>query len=327
MGTHPNDPMPDYGQGYRSPPQEPQSNDVKVLALAGLILGTVALVLLWIPLVNYVSLVLALVGLGLSIASLVIVRRRATATGLPIAAVIVSAVALVAAIVATVFWGALFNSVDGAIDNPLVPVTVTPTATATSPSARATPTSAATPGSAPVVPPPAAPSSAATPGSAPAVPPPAAPSSAATPGSAPAVPNTEVLPLGADAEVGEYTVTVSSVQLDATDAILGFNRFNDPPEGQYVLITLDVVYTGTEEGNPWIDLTTKFVGSDSRQYGESTCMASLDLPAFDVPTLENGGTGQFEVCMDVPAAAIPGKRVLVEDNTSFAGTEASWQTQ
>ncbi|MCC9195336.1 hypothetical protein QNO08_03175 [Arthrobacter sp. zg-Y820] len=33
---------------------EPQSNDVNVLALAGLILGIVALVLFWIPLVNYV---------------------------------------------------------------------------------------------------------------------------------------------------------------------------------------------------------------------------------------------------------------------------------
>lgn len=136
MGTHPNDPMPDYGRdtGLHRRNRNPTTFK-KALALVGLILGIVALVLFWIPLVNYVSLVLALVGLGLSIASLVIVRRRATATGLPIAAVIVSAVALVAAIVATVFWGALFNSVDGAIDNPLVPVTVTPTPTATSPSA------------------------------------------------------------------------------------------------------------------------------------------------------------------------------------------------
>ncbi|WP_104161555.1 hypothetical protein [Arthrobacter sp. ZGTC212] len=297
MGTQPNDPMPGYGQGY-PPPPEP-ANDGRGLGLAGLILGVIALVLFWLPLLNYVSLVLALVGLGLSIASLVIVRRRGTPQGMSVAAVIVSSVALLAAILATVFWSALFNSVDEELDNPLTPVTVTPTTTAT-----VTQTAAPTATADPTI-----------------------PTTGNPPGAATAVPNREILPLGTAAEVGDYTVTVSDVELDATDSILGVSEFNDPPDGQYVLITLDVVYNGTEEGDPWIDLATRFVGSDSRQYSPSTCLAILDLPATDVPTLENGGSGQYEVCMDVPAAAIPGQRVFVEDNTSFDGSEASWQTQ
>lgn len=324
MGTQPNDPMmPNDGQGYPLPPPEPQSNDGRGLALAGLILGIVALVLFWIPLVNYVSLVLALVGLGLSIASLVIVRRRASGKGLSIAAVIVSAVALVAAILATVFWSSLFNTVDENLDTPLSPVTVTPTTPTVTPTAPAvTPTAPAVPPTAPAVTP-----------TAPAVPTPAptpttTPTSGSTQRTATAAPNTEILPQGTEAEVGEYTVTVSSVQLDATDVILGFNQFNDPPQGQYVLVTLDVVYNGSEEGDPWLDLNSKFVGSDSRQYGESTCLATLEREGFSVPTLENGGAAQYEVCMDVPAAALPGKRVLVEDTHSFTGTnEASWQTE
>ncbi|WP_181032558.1 MULTISPECIES: DUF4352 domain-containing protein [unclassified Arthrobacter] len=134
MGMQPNDPIHDYGQGYPSPPQGPQgleSNDGRGLALAGLILGIIALVLFWLPLINFVSLLLALVGLGLSIASLVIVRRRGSAQALSVAAVVVSAVALVAAIIATVLWSALFNAVDEEVDTPLSPVTAPVTVTAT----------------------------------------------------------------------------------------------------------------------------------------------------------------------------------------------------
>ncbi|MFJ7748905.1 hypothetical protein ACIQXM_02985 [Arthrobacter sp. NPDC097144] len=295
MGTQPNEPMPNYGDGY-PPPPEPQSTDGRTLGLAGLILGIIALVLFWIPLLNFVSLVLALVGLGLSIASLVIVRRRAAAQGLSIAAVIVSAVALIAAILATLFWSSLFNSVDQVIEEPLPTVTVTPPAVPT-----------------------------VTPSSIPPVGPTTTPTTGPTPRSS-AAPNPAILPLGTEAEVGDYAVAVSSVQLDATDAILGFNEFNQPPEGQYVLVTLDVVYNGTEEGDPWLDLNPKFVGSDNRQYDQASCL--LDLQGSSLPTLENGGAAQYEVCMDVPAAALPGKRILIENTVDFSGTdEASWETE
>jgi len=265
----------------------PQSNQGRGMALAGLILGIVALFLFWIPVISWLALIMALVGLGLGVGALVTaVRRRTTAKGLSIAAVVVSGVALIAAILGTAFWGALFSAVEDDANNPSS--TITPSATA-SPSTGTT----------------------------------GSPS-----GSSSATAGTELLPLGTAAEVGEYTVAVSSVQLNATDAILGFNEFNKAPEGQYVLITLDVVYNGSEEGDPWLDLTPAFVGSDSRQYDESTCTAALDLEGTAVPTLENGGAAQYEVCMDVPATALPGQRVLVEETFALtAPTEASWQTQ
>ncbi len=292
MGTQPNDPNYGYGgQGYPPPPGFMQSNRGRGMALAGLILGIIALFLFWIPLISWVALIMALVGLGLGIAALVTaVRQRTSAKGLSIAAVVVSGVALIATILGTVFWGALFNAVEEETNNP---------------SSTRTPSATASPSSGP---------SSAT----------ASPSASSPTATA----NAELLPLGTAAEVGEYTVTVSSVQLDATDAILGFNEFNQAPEGQYVLMTLDVVYNGNEEGDPWLDLTPAFVGSDSRQYDESTCTAALDLEGTSVPTLENGGAAQYEVCMDIPAAALPGQRVLVEETFGIRGpTEASWQTQ
>ena len=285
MGTGPNDPLYGYGgQGYPPPPGLMQSNNGRGMALAGLILGIVALFLFWIPIISWLALILALIGLGLGIAALVTaVRQRTSAKGLSIAAVVVSGVALVAAILVTAFWGALFNAVEDEVSSNLSS-TRTPSATA-SPSASAS-------------------------------------------GSSSATASAELLPLGTAAEVGEYSVSVSSVQLNATDAILGFNEFNEAPDGQYVLITLDVVYNGNEEGDPWLDLTPAFVGSDSRQYDESTCTATLDLEGTSVPTLENGGAAQYEVCMDVPATALPGQRVLVEETFGLTEpTEASWQTQ
>ncbi|MER2137091.1 MAG: hypothetical protein ABS909_04430, partial [Arthrobacter sp.] len=72
MGTGPNDPMYGYnGPGYPPPPGLMQSNKGWGMALAGLILGIVALFLFWIPIISWLALVLALVGLGLGIAALV----------------------------------------------------------------------------------------------------------------------------------------------------------------------------------------------------------------------------------------------------------------
>lgn len=128
----------------------------------------------------------------------------------------------------------------------------------------------------------------------------------------------EALAVGATGQVGnEYEVTVTAINANAGDAIAAVNAYNEPAKGQYVLIDVSVKYVGAEEGDPWIDLGVKFVGSDARQYSSTTCMASLEKTGFDVPTLENGGSGEFQVCMDVPADAVAGAKVYVEPSLSF----------
>jgi hypothetical protein len=126
------------------------------------------------------------------------------------------------------------------------------------------------------------------------------------------------LALGEGAAIGdEYNVTVKAVNLDATKDILAMNQFNQDPEGQYVLIDLVTEYVGSEEGDPWIDLAVKLVGGDARQYGSSTCMASLEKEALTVPTLENGGVGEYQLCLDVPAEAVKDAKLFVEPTISF----------
>ncbi len=125
------------------------------------------------------------------------------------------------------------------------------------------------------------------------------------------------LSLGASAAVGEYEVTVDAVDLDADAEIAAANQFNDSPVGRYVLVDLTVTYAGAGEGDPWVDLTSSFVGTDARLYANSACTSVTPRPAVDVPTLLSGGTASFQWCMDVPPAAIDGGQLFVEEMFSF----------
>lgn len=121
------------------------------------------------------------------------------------------------------------------------------------------------------------------------------------------------LALGAIAKVGgDYEVAVMSVNPNAGDAIAAANPYNVPAKGQYVLVDISVKYVGAKEGNPWIDLTPKFAGGDARQYDTSTCMAALEKSGTSLPTLGTGATGDYQVCMDVPAGAVVDGKVFVE---------------
>ena len=80
-----------------------------------------------------------------------------------------------------------------------------------------------------------------------------------------------VLPLGQPAQLGQYTVTVDSVTANGNDIVAAENQFNSAPAGQYVLVGVTVTYTGDDEGDPWLDLSTEFIGTDARKYDASSC--------------------------------------------------------
>lgn len=137
----------------------------------------------------------------------------------------------------------------------------------------------------------------------------------------------QVLALGKPAEIGEYTVSVDSVVLDATKEIAAANQFNDKATGQYVLMDLSVVYTGNEEGDAWIDLMPELVGSDARIYDSSSSMAVPSKPSTDVPTLINGGKASYQVIFDVPAAAVVNSKIRVSELLSFKEESVLWATK
>jgi hypothetical protein len=125
------------------------------------------------------------------------------------------------------------------------------------------------------------------------------------------------LPLGQQAEVGDYVVAVTAVEPDGDAIVEEANQFNDPPSGRYVIVEVDAQYVGDEEGNAFWDLSYVFNGTDSRQYSDSDCSAVLPEDAIDAPTLNPGGTASFQVCMDVPPSAIDGGVLYIEPLVSF----------
>jgi hypothetical protein len=141
--------------------------------------------------------------------------------------------------------------------------------------------------------------------------------------------DSEPLALGEKASVGsKYTVSVKEVVPNANDVIAAANMFNDPPKGQYVLAELHVRYVGQREGDPWLDLSMKYVGTDHRQYDESSCGAVVPHESIDVPTLQHGGAASFQICFDMPPKAIEGGEIFVEDSLSFSDdSRVYWRTQ
>jgi len=137
----------------------------------------------------------------------------------------------------------------------------------------------------------------------------------------------QVLALGTAATVGSYEVTVDAVNLNGAKAIKAVGEYNPKAKGQYVLADLSVTYQGDEEGTAWIDLNPELVGSDARIYDTSTCSAMTETPATDTPNLTKGGSASYQVCFDVPKAALDDAKLRVSETMSFDDDAALWATK
>jgi hypothetical protein len=281
--------QPSYGPppvGYPQHPGQLQQDPRKGsgLAISALVLGIIALLLCWVPFVNNFAAILAVLGLALGIPALVSARRgKRTGSGLAVASVILSVLALVGVFATQAFYGKVLDDVSDEINSSLDAAAVPESSEALEAEASANAETTEAPAAA--------------------------------------------LAVGQSGQLSEYTVTVDSVTPDGNAIVADENPFNEPPTGQYVLVDLTVTYNGTDDGDPWLDLTTEFVGTDARKYDSSSCFAVVPNEASDVPTLLAGGTASFTVCMDVPAAAIAGGQVQVSESFSFDDDSVVWATQ
>ncbi len=117
--SHP--PQAPYQQPYAPvpPPQTPPQKGAG-LAIASMVLGIIALLLSWVPIVNNVAAVLAVVGLGLGIPALLRARRgTAGGQGLAITGLVTSVFALVLVVVTQIFYASVIDEVERSLEDEL----------------------------------------------------------------------------------------------------------------------------------------------------------------------------------------------------------------
>lgn len=97
--------------------------------------------------------------------------------------------------------------------------------------------------------------------------------------------------------------------------------------GRMMVVTVEATYVGKQDGEPWGDLTVKYVAPDARTYGESECPFDLaELDASDQVTLKPDDVTTYGVCVELPAGSIEDGRVVVEEALARQEGTKSWTT-
>lgn len=116
-------------------------------------------------------------------------------------------------------------------------------------------------------------------------------------------------PLGSEITDGDWTVVINSVNLDATDAIVGHNEFNEPPEDGniYILVEATVTYNGTDPQGEVPMTTIDYVTAD----GNTIDIAWVDYAETDFTLLDplyegasHTGSNAYEVPADTAAEGV-----------------------
>lgn len=125
------------------------------------------------------------------------------------------------------------------------------------------------------------------------------------------------LPLGTFVDLGDWSVSVIDVDLDATETVRAANQFNDPPEDgeQFVLFTVEAVYEGSESGDPMFDFRWAIVGSEGNTFRDS-CGVISDRLRDQGETFPDGEV-VGNVCYRVASDQLDGATIGLDQLFSF----------
>jgi hypothetical protein len=119
----PQAPYAQYGPPSYGPPPGPPQKQGAGLAIASMVLGIVALLLSWIPIINNVAAIVAVVGLGLGIPALIRARRGThSGTGMAITGLVTSVVAVVVVILTQMLFVKAIDEVERSFDESLAEI-------------------------------------------------------------------------------------------------------------------------------------------------------------------------------------------------------------
>jgi hypothetical protein len=129
-------------------------------------------------------------------------------------------------------------------------------------------------------------------------------------------------PLGAPLRSDNgWEVTITGVNLDATQVVAAENPFNQPapPGMKYVLVNAAVVNSTPDPGNPGFEIQFAMLGSQNRKWDGSNafCTAVVPQPMYNVGELFPGGRASGNTCFVVPESEVADGSLLVLVSSAF----------
>ncbi len=110
---------PQYQQPQYQPPQQPQPQSTSSLAIAGMVLGIIALITSLIPIINNFSFFIALIGVVLAIIGMVgIAKGKAKGKGFAITGIVLNVIAIIAVLASQAFYGAVLDAASESLKTP-----------------------------------------------------------------------------------------------------------------------------------------------------------------------------------------------------------------
>lgn len=132
-----------------------------------------------------------------------------------------------------------------------------------------------------------------------------------------------VIAVGEVADVGDWSIRVTSVTPDGTDIVMAENEFNDPPGGDelFFLVGLEATYIGQDSSDFWIDMTMKVVGDSSVAYDSYAAYCGvIPTDINDTGEAFPGGTITGNECWSVSASDADSLVLIVEESFSSGTT-------
>ncbi|TQO19119.1 hypothetical protein FB472_0657 [Rhodoglobus vestalii] len=110
-------------------------------------------------------------------------------------------------------------------------------------------------------------------------------------------------PIGSAITQGDWTVTINSVNLDATDELLEDNMFNDAPDAGsvYILVNMTATYNGTDPDGDSVWATVNYITADGNTIDGLAKFISAPEPFESLSTLYEGASITGNQALQVPA--------------------------
>lgn len=129
------------------------------------------------------------------------------------------------------------------------------------------------------------------------------------------------VPVGEVGTVGDYEVSVISVEPNADEIVIADGISEPPTEGnQYFMVRIAITYVGSTAGNPGVELNPQAVGELSTSYTWFNNMCgygSFEDTLILATELFEGGSGEYNVCWQIDREDADSLVMYIESNVDF----------